>query len=300
MEFSFLHQQRKSQYLIVIVIGLLAFGCQQIDTEYMHSINQWHKDRINFLKSADGFINLAGLFWLEPGVNTFGADSTHALVFPDRATSDMGDFILKDSSVYLVPRAEITVNGNLVKDTIEVYNDSVDIEMEYKSLLWFVIERGSDFGIRLRDFENPALAAFDSIDYYPTNPDWKFQATWKPYDPPKSVDFQNMVGMTINYPIYGAFEFEVDGEAYMLEPLGEPENEEYFVMFYDKTSGHSTYGSGRYLYIPEPDVNGKTTIDFNKAYNPPCAFTEFATCLFPHKENRLPFFVKAGEKFSGH
>lgn len=281
-------------------MGFSLVSCKEEDPEYLKSIEQWHKDRINYLKSEEGFINLAGLYWLEEGSNSFGADSANAVVFPNKANANMGNLILKDSTVYLVSNAAITINGEPAADTTLVYNDSTDVEMRYKSLLWFVIKRGKNIGIRLRDFDNPSLAAFDSIDYYPTNPNLKLKATWRPYDPPKSADFQNMVGMTINYPVYGAFNFEIDGKEYSLEPIGEPEPEGYFVMFYDKTSGHSTYGSGRYLYVPVPDQNGKTIVDFNKAFNPPCAFTEFATCLFPHKENRLPIFIKAGEKFSGH
>lgn len=300
MKCSFLLKQRKSQFLIIIVLNLLGFGCKHTDAVYTESIQQFHKDRIKFLKSEEGFINLTGLYWLESGINSFGADSTNKIVFPDKATPYMGDFILNDSSIYLVPQTDILIGDKPARDTLLVYNDSTDVEMNYRSLRWFVIKRGKEIGIRLRDLKSASLDAFDSIDYYPTDPDWKLQATWKSYDPPKSVDFQNRVGMTINYPVNGAFEFEVDGNDYSLEPLGEPEPDGYFVMFYDKTSGHSTYGSGRYLYVPVPDLLGKTTVDFNKAYNPPCAFTEFATCLFPHKENRLPFFVKAGEKFSGH
>ena len=106
--------------------------------------------------------------------------------------------------------------------------------------------------------------------------------------------------MNINYPVYGAFYFTIDDKEYKLEPLGKPDQYGYFVMFYDKTSGQSTYGSGRYLYVEVPDKTGKTFVDFNKAFNPPCAFTEYATCLFPHKENRLLIIVNAGEKFSSH
>lgn len=291
---------RKLRLIIVIVFPVFLFGCSNMDPEYEKSILEWHQLRIKSLKSKTGFLNLAGLYWLEQGVNSFGSDSANALVFPEKASQQMGAFLLKDSSVYLVPSSEILVQNKLVEDTLLVYNDSVNLKMQYDSLLWYIIKRGKDFGIRLRDFENPVLTSFDSIDYFPINADWVVKAKWKPYDQPKNVDFQNMVGMTINYPVYGEFLFTINGNGYSLEPLGEPEEDEYFIMFYDNTSGHTTYGSGRYLYVAVPDESGYTTIDFNKAYNPPCAFTEFATCLFPHKKNRLPIFVNAGEKFSGH
>lgn len=292
--------KRKLYFLIVISISVLFSGCRQEDPTYLRSINEWHKARINFLKSEEGYVNLAGLYWLEEGENTFGADSSNQIIFPEKAAPHFGTFVLNKGTVKLINSSSILVEDKLVKDTVLVYNDTTDLTMRYKSLQWYIIKRGDDIGIRLRDFDNPILLSFDSIDYYPTDQKWKLDATWKAYQEPKNVDFQNMLGMTINYTIYGAFHFTIDGQEYTLEPLGEPEPEGYFVMFYDKTSSHTTYGSGRYIYVPEPDESGHTILDFNKAYNPPCAFTEFATCLFPHKENRLPIYVNAGEKFSGH
>lgn len=292
--------QRKLQFLIVIMLSACLLGCKQEDPAYLTSIQDWHKARIDFLKSESGFVNLAGLYWIEEGENTFGSDSSNQIVFPSKSASRLGSLLLKNGAVYLINSDNVKIEEASVVDTTVVYNDTTDLTMSYKSLHWFVIKRGEDFGIRLRDFESPLLDSFDSIDYYPTDEKWKRKATWTPYKEPKNVDFQNMVGMTITYPVYGAFNFEIDGTEYSLEPLGEPEPEGYFVMFYDKTSGHTTYGSGRYLYVPEPDESGNTLVDFNKSFNPPCAFTEFATCLFPHKENRLPIYVNAGEKFSGH
>lgn len=274
-------------------------SCQK-DAEYDASIKNWHQLRIDSLKGETGFLNLAGLFWLHEGVNSFGSDSNNELNFTTVSSPLLGSFILKDSMVYLVSYDTIKIKSKLVVDTTLVFSKDGTENMRHKSLSWNIIERGGSIGVRLRDFNHPLINEFDSIDYYDTDPAWKVEAAWKAYKEPKIVPFSNVIGMSIDYPVYGAFYFNVDGVEYSLEPMGEAYANEYFVMFYDKTSGHSTYGSGRYIYVDEPDSTGNTIIDFNKAYNPPCAFTEFATCLFPHKQNRLPIFINAGEKYSGH
>ena len=274
--------------------------CRPTDEAYLKSISEWHRLRIDSLKGKTGFLNLAGLYWLDTGSNSFGSDSVNHLVFPAKAKPNMGTFILKDSLVYLVPRARIKVHGKILTDTTLVYGVGEAKNMEWGSLHWFIIKRGQTLGVRLRDFEHPLLNYFDTIDYYPTNPEYKVNAQWEAYPTLKTITFANVLGMQIPYPVYGAFHFTLQGQPFALEPLGKPEADGYFVMFYDKTSGNTTYGSGRYLYVNPPDSTGATSIDFNKAFNPPCAFTQFATCLFPHKANRLPIFVEAGEKFAGH
>lgn len=288
----------KRAFFSIIIISFL--GCSSPNLEYEESIQEWHQSRINFLKSEEGFINLAGLFWLNEGTNTFGSDSSNLINLTPESAPHMGSFLLKESLVYLISTSEIIVDGIIVSDTTLVFENGNAKNMEYKSLFWFVIKRGGRFGIRLRNFESDLLRSFDSIDHFKTDKDWRLEAVWKPYDVPIEIPFSNVLGMSIDYSVSGAFYFTIDGNEYKLEPLGAPGEYGYFVMFYDKTSAHSTYGSGRYLYVDVPDKSGKTYVDFNKAFNPPCAFTEFATCLFPHKENRLPIFVKAGEKFSSH
>lgn len=272
----------------------------QTDMEYETSIENWHQLRIDSLKGETGFLNLAGLFWLEEGVNTFGSDSSNDFNFTSVSSPILGNLILRESLVYLVPNNKIKIESKLVEDTTLVFGKDGTKNMRHKSLSWNIIERGGNIGVRLRDFNHPLINEFNSIDYFETDPIWKVEAQWKAYKEPKIVSFSNVIGMSIDYPVYGSFDFKIEGEKYSLEPMGEAYENEYFVMFYDNTSGDSTYGSGRYIYVDEPDSMGHTIIDFNKAYNPPCAFTEFATCLFPHKQNRLPIFINAGEKYSVH
>lgn len=292
---------RKASFGLIFLSVLLMIACTSNEnTKYNKSIATWHKLRIDSLKGETGFLNLAGLYWLHEGVNSFGSDTSNTLVFPPKAAPRLGQFILKSDSVYLLPLSKIIINGKTTADTTLIYTQGKASQMHMGSLHWFVIKRGNEYGIRLRDFEHPLLSSFDSIDYYPTSVTYRVKAKWNAYDTPKKINFSNVLGMEIRYPILGNFSFRLLGKSLSLEPLGEPEPGGYFVMFYDKTSGQSTYGSGRYLYVTLPDSTGYTYIDFNKAFNPPCAFTEYATCLFPHKANRLPVFVKAGEKFTGH
>lgn len=287
--------------IFIVIFSIYIFNsCKNTNKEYLHSIQTWHQLRIDSLKGETGFLNLAGLYWLQEGNNTFGSDSSNQLIFPANTASQLGTLVLKKSSVVLIPKANIIIDGKVVKDTIMVYDKGISQNMRYKGMFWFIIKRGDDIGVRLRDFELPILSIFDSIDYFKTDIRWKLKAKWKPYKEPVIIPFQNIFGGTINYPVKGAFYFSIDDIEYKLEPLGDPEPEGYFVMFFDKTSGHTTYGSGRYLYVPIPDKKGNTIVDFNKAFNPPCAFTEFATCLFPHEENRLPIIINAGEKFTQH
>ncbi len=289
-----------------ITLSFIAFastliGCNHSnDEEYYASIQNWHQLRIDSLKGETGFLNLAGLYWLQEGENTFGADTINEIEFPSIGTPFMGSFLLQDSLVYLVASVPIEINGKVVNDTTLVFSSDEAPVMVFNSLRWLIIKRGEHIGVRLRDFNHPLLQSFDSIDYYETDPKWKVSAVWKPYPKLRKVPFLNVLGMEIEYPVFGSFKIKIDGKEYKLEPLGKPSSDGYFIMFYDKTSGNSTYGSGRYLYVNTPDENGRTIIDFNKAYNPPCVFTAFATCLFPHKENRLSIFIEAGEKFSGH
>ena len=259
--------------------------------------------RLDSLKGKTGFLNLSGLFWLEEGRSSFGTDSTNSLIFPNQAQTKMGDFNKVGDDVYMIVDAgvPIRVNGSVVQDSILLFNgDSVQLTAKYKALSWHIIKRGDEIGVRLRDYEHPLLEQLTAIEGFPIASKYKVEATWEAYNPPKPLSVPNQVGMMIDLMCYGAFHFELEGIKMVLEPVGKPSHGDYFLMIYDETSGHETYGSGRYIYVPVPDENGITYIDFNKAYNPPCAYTEFATCLFPHEANRIPLRLEAGEKFVGH
>jgi len=164
------------------------------------------------------------------------------------------------------------------------------------SLEFFVVERAGQLGLRVRDTEHAARKNFKGIEYFPISADWRFDAKFEAHEPARQVEIVNVLGMTDKMVSPGTITFAKDGKEYRLETILElPDDDELFIMFADATTARETYGAGRYLYIPMPK-NGRTTIDFNKAYNPPCAFNDFATCPLPPQQNRLALRVEAGEK----
>jgi uncharacterized protein (DUF1684 family) len=168
--------------------------------------------------------------------------------------------------------------------------------LESGTLSFFVIERVGRYGIRLRDKASPHRTNFRGLDYFPISTDWVFDARFEPYTPHRKIKITNVLGMEEDMDAPGALVFNKDGKEWRLDAiLEDPKDEELFVMFADATSGKETYGAGRFMYVSLPQ-NKRVQLDFNKAYNPPCAFNTFATCPLPPYQNRLPLRVEAGEK----
>ncbi|MEW6702660.1 MAG: DUF1684 domain-containing protein, partial [Bacteroidota bacterium] len=261
------------------------------------------------------WLNLAGLYWLKQGSNKFGTDKTNDLVFPEgKAPAFIGTLFLWKSSVS-PPKADSDIpSGNDTVVTLKV-NDGVEVKsngakvttlelkndlqgeatvLEYGSLRWFIIKRGEKYGVRLRDLESPLLKSFKGIETFPVNSDWKIEAKLEPYNPPKKILVPNVLGTVDTMFVSAALIFEKDGVTYKLDPIDE--GKRYFIIFADETSGSETYGAGRYLYADKSDSAGKIYLDFNKAYNPPCVFTKYATCSLPPKQNYLKLKITAGEK----
>jgi uncharacterized protein (DUF1684 family) len=172
------------------------------------------------------------------------------------------------------------------------------------TLRFHVIERAGRLGIRIRDTQHPLRTAFAGIERWPVSPDWVFDAEWVPYDPPRPIKIGTIIGTVEEMPAWGQFRFRKGLRTYALDAVLEvPGDTELFVMFKDDTSGRETYGAGRFMYIPipkDPTKPGVVRVDFNKSYNPPCAFNEFATCPLPPSQNWLTgIAIEAGEKDYG-
>ena len=164
------------------------------------------------------------------------------------------------------------------------------------SLRFFLIERAGLLGVRVRDLDNPHRTTFQGLSYFPVSTGWVFDARFEPYQPAHHIKIINILGMEQDYQSPGAVIFQKDGREWRLDAVLEaPGDQELFIMFADGTSGHETYGGGRFLYVPLPGASG-TRLDFNKAYNPPCALNDFATCPLPPPQNHLQLRVEAGEK----
>jgi uncharacterized protein (DUF1684 family) len=266
----------------------------------MPTLEQWKVKRVTNLTSETGWLTLVGLYWLKAGDNSFGRATSNRIVLdhPSLAATS-GTFKVKDGTVTFVaaPGASIT-HDNAAITSIVMSPDTTGkaTTLASGSLRFFVIERSGRLGIRVRDVNHPARAHFQGLEYFPANDDWIVAARFEPYPANKRIPILNILGMTDQMVSPGAVVFTKGGREYRLDTiLEEPDDTELFVMFADATSARETYGAGRFLYIPMPR-DGRVTVDFNRAYNPPCAFNEFATCPLPPSQNRLPMRVDAGEK----
>jgi len=296
----------KTFFKISSAVLFLLLGCNSSNKEtqidpvaYQQEMDQWHQKRIDELKSETGWLNLAGLFWLKEGINTFGSDKSNDLVFPEgKIAPKAGFFLVKNGVVQMNVIGDVKVMNDSVKVKGEIifHPDSAkNATLTHVSLQWFVIKRDDQVGIRLRDLQSKGVEEFSGIERYEVDPAWRVEATLEGSPTPKKISITNVLGQTTDQVSPGTLVFELDGQTYKLDAL-ESGNDELFIIFGDPTNVKETYPSGRYLYAKIPDANGKTIVDFNQSINPPCAFTPFATCPLPPPQNVLPIAIRSGEK----
>lgn len=283
--------------------GLLAAcegeGVESDPAQYVAEIMQWRDERLQRLKGPSGYLNLAGLYWLEEGTRSIGSAADNDIVFPAQAAARIGELQVAASGVILTTFPDVDVRYEDVPvRSILIADDTTEqpVTITHESLAWTIIKRDDRFGLRLRDFEHPAIESFPPIDYYEIDPNLRVSATLQPFDEPKVLNVDTVIeGLGWNPESPGTVQFELDGKTYELEAYAS--GDELFFVFGDRTSGRETYPAGRFLYATLPDSGGATILDFNRAYNPPCAFNDFATCPVASPQNRLSARIEAGEKF---
>jgi uncharacterized protein (DUF1684 family) len=294
------------KFSIVTILTLLSFTNFAQNNTYFAEVEQWHSIRIAELKQPNGWLNLEGLFWLKKGNNSFGSATTNDLVYDNPAfPKHLGDFIYEDGKVYWkdAGKEKITIkdNAGLVVANSGILNLLTQTEGAYnsqwKDFAWVVIQREDKVGLRFRNFKAKTLVEFKGIERFSVDAKWLIKAKVIPQNQ-NPLMIMNVLGQNTAQKHGGQLEFDIEGKTYRLDAIDEG-GEKLFVTFADATSGETTYGSGRFLYIDKPNANGYTYIDFNNAYNPPCAFTEFATCPLPPPQNRLNISIPAGEKKYG-
>jgi uncharacterized protein (DUF1684 family) len=267
--------------------------------EYRKEIEAFRKERNAGLKKEDGWLTLVGLFWLKPGENRVGSDPGNAVILPEgKAPAKVGVMTRDGDKVRLTaqPGVALTANGKEISPGMEIQADATGkpTVLELGSLNFFVIKRGDRLGVRIKDKQSPLRASFQGLDNFPIRPEWRIVARFEPYKD-KKISIANIVGLVEDNPSPGAVVFDWQGKTYRIDALeGSPEGG-LFLVFGDKTNGKETYGAGRFLDT-DPPKDGKVVVDFNTAYNPPCAFTAFATCPLPPAQNKLAVAVEAGEK----
>lgn len=284
------------------LVGILTFLPMTLaaQTSYRDSIDAWRRQRAAGLLREDGWLNLAGLFWLQEGENTVGSGAQNRLVFPaGKCDEVLGSFWLKNGVVELEAHApgRIFHGETAVDGRLQIFPYKEPIVLRHADLRWFVIKRGEKIGIRLRDLKHPALQAFRGIECYPVRKKWRVEARLVPHAVETSIPILDVLGQTTAQRSPGALVFRLNGREYRLDAL--ESGDELFILFADETNGAHTYPAGRFLYADKPGPDGRVILDFNKAFNPPCAFTDFATCPLPPPQNRLPVAVRAGEKRYG-
>ena len=289
----------------LLLLNSCARTSPKIDASaYAKEIAQWQAQRLADLNSEDGWLTLVGLFWLKEGDNKIGSDKSNDIVLsPEKIGTQTGAFVLKNGIVQFEtpPKSGFTVEGKpLTHLVLKSDEEGSPTVLHLGSLTFQIIKRGEKLGVRVKDKQNPDRVNFQGTQFYPTDLKWRVDAQFVPYNPPKAVSITNVLGMESGETSPGAVVFEVEGKTYRLDAITEKGETKYFMIIADKTSGKETYPAGRYLYVDPPDASGRIVIDFNKAYSPPCAFTKFATCPLPPRQNRLPFAIEAGEKYSGH
>lgn len=266
------------------------------DPAYVQSFEKWKADQTADLKES--WLSLAGLFWLKPGPNTFGSDAANAIVFP-KGPARAGEFDLngKEVTVKLLPEAHATIVGKPVSSA-KLEPDTAEhvTRVEMGSLRFHIIVRGEHVGVRLRDTESAAAHDFKGMMFFPLDLNYRVTATWVPSDGKKTVDVPNALGEVMSEPAPGTAMFKVNGQDLKLTAIGGDSKTGLFIVFNDLTAKSDTYPGGRFLDTGAI-VDGQVVLDFNRAYNPPCAVTPYATCPLAPKENRLAIAIPAGEKF---
>jgi len=270
--------------------------------DYVKEIEEYRRDREARLRAPDGWLTLVGLFWLQPGANAFGSESGLPIVLPN-GPARAGSLVLEGETVRLEPATGVTmtVRGKDVTAERVLADDTEDDPdiLRLGRLSLYVIRRGDRLGVRVKDPESPVRVGFEGLEYYPIDPAYRVRARFEPYPEPKAVDAATTAGVVERMYIPGRLVFSLAGGQRTLEPfVYHPGETSLFIVFRDETSGTETYGAGRFLYSTL-EGDGTAVVDFNRAYNPPCAFTSFATCPLPPRSNRMNTEVRAGEKLYG-
>lgn len=271
------------------------------DAGYSAAILEWRRQRHERLSSEDGWLTLVGLEWLQQGRNLVGSGAHNDIRLPG-GPADWGTVILNDREARFIPdgAGPVTVDGMPAHETVLIPDtEGEPTIVRGADLSFYVIDRGS-YALRVKDRRAPTLLAFTGVDNFPIDPSWRIDARFLPAAAGTTIDIANVLGQSEQMRVGGVIEFERDGRTHSLLGLQAAESDSLWFLFADRSSGRETYGAGRFLYSDGMPANGRVVVDFNKAYNPPCAFNDYSTCPLPPQQNRLDLAVTAGEKDYHH
>jgi uncharacterized protein (DUF1684 family) len=298
--------------LLALLLGSLtlsfAADAKAPGTSWKSDLLAWRAQEAKDLQEPNGWLTLIGLEWLKPGDNSFGSAKSNALVVPAQAAPNFGIVRLTGDALQLLPPPDgypkgLQVDGAVPANpqTLAADSSGHPSKITSGSVTITVIHRGDRYGLRIKDSKAAARLQFHGLKWYPPNEAYRVHAKWMPYTPVHHVAIPTILGTEVMSDVPGAAEFTLDGKTYRLEPIIEsPDDKELFFILRDTTSKTETYGAGRFLYTELPDRGltqpGEVWLDFNRAENPPCAYTPYATCPLPPPQNRLQVAIPAGQQ----
>lgn len=273
----------------------------QTDVMLLEEFKDWQQDRLTSLKSPFGWLSLTGLYWVKADSLTVGTHDGFDINLAHSTSVNMGLLLRKDQGFYFRPGTgvQIKVEGKELTSEIELHHDQTGAPtiLNHESLFWYLIKREDNYGIRLKDTLNQSRLTQGPIPSFDFSPSMRKKAkvTWA--EAKDSILITNAQGVVSSNALKGWLEFEHEGKEYQLAGT-DGGNDVWFIVFGDETNSGETYGAGRFLYVPVTPGSETAILDFNRAENPPCYFTAFATCPLPPKQNKLPIEIHAGEQSS--
>jgi uncharacterized protein (DUF1684 family) len=295
-------------FLLLLLLLLLSSGCSRSlptvdEVKWSEELETWRAGRMDRLIGDRGWATITGLDWLEPGANTVGSARGSKVQFDSAsAVASVGVIYFEEGFIRFTASqgAEVYYNGEQISE-VEMLGELTESQviLSTGTVQFAVLRRGEKYGIRTWDSQAPILNDFGDIPIFTPDPSWYIQATFHRYEPTKYIDLVTVLDISEKNPVDGYFEFQYAGETFRLDALGVRADTSLFVIVGDVTNRSDTYGAGRYLYVDRKDTAASVAevwIDFNRVYNPPCAFTPYSTCALPPEQNKLPFPLTAGEK----
>ncbi len=288
---------RPRPFLLALAFALTVFGTARAD-DYVQSIETWRAGRIERLTRADGWLALIGRHPLNVGIWSVGSAPENAIRLA-AGPAHLGTITRTGDNTItfdLADGVDATIDGTTNRSAPLHYSgDAKPTYVRAGTINFYILESAGGFFLRVRDSESARRRNFAGIEAFPIDPAWRIEAKWVPFETPRMIPITNVIGVTQDAPCPGKAVFTHEGRTCELLPMQDEPGDPLFFVLTDSTAGEETYEASRFLYS-DPPQDGKVILDFNKVYNPPCAFTPFTTCPLPPKENVLPFPLRAGEK----
>jgi uncharacterized protein (DUF1684 family) len=293
------NRQTMKRVIPAAALILLVSCSAKEDPAFVRAELEWREARDQAMREQSSWLTIAGLFWLQEGANTFGTNPSNRFQLPQGSAPDFaGSFVLEAGEVKVIPApgAVITIEGEAVGErTLRSDTSRGTDTLELNDLRLWIIERSDRIAIRMRDFNEPRFLEYAGLDFYPPTSEFRFAAEFVPYESPKRVEMSTVVGTTTASVSPGYVKFQLDGVEYTLDAFRTGRADMLHFVFRDETSGYETYGASRFMDSRILE-DGTVDLNFNRAHNPPCAYTPHATCPLPPPQNILPVRIEAGEK----